>query len=210
VAWSLSNLNGALGRRRYNSGSEERKLYTFPEGFDIVQPLADRTRSGNARNAGQAVSNPPPKKRKAEAWTLEELELYRKHFGGEDMVMSSSSSNSSSDCLPDFTFHKAETRYSKSELEEKVHPARKLSARSPMESRSDLGDDADDLAHPLGANADKTHATVVDNVKNPAAEASKQKLSCMVEEIFTPATEPGLNNKNTIRLLCQIMALIPS
>jgi 2-dehydropantoate 2-reductase len=89
----LSSLKGDSGRRGYNGRSEERKVYKFPEGFDFVQTFPDRPTIENMRKAGRTTSNPPPKKRKAEPWSLDDLELYRKHFEVEDMVLVNTDSN---------------------------------------------------------------------------------------------------------------------
>jgi 2-dehydropantoate 2-reductase len=91
---ALSSLNGRLGQRRYNGHGEHRKVYKFPEGFDFVQTFPDRRTAERMRKSRQAVLNPPPKKRKAEPWTTEDLERYRRHFGGEDLVILNSESNS--------------------------------------------------------------------------------------------------------------------
>lgn len=94
-------MNWALARRGYNGRPEERKVYNFPEGFDIVESFPDRIAEENMRKTKRPTSNPPPKKRKAEVWTLEDLQSYRKHFGGEDVVISKPDSSSSPASLSD-------------------------------------------------------------------------------------------------------------
>jgi 2-dehydropantoate 2-reductase len=94
VELALSSLNGRLGQRRCNGHSEDRKVYKFPEGFDFVQTFPDRRTAERVRKLRQVELNPPPKKRKAEPWTMEDLERYRRHFGGEDLVILNSESNS--------------------------------------------------------------------------------------------------------------------
>jgi len=81
-------MNWVLARRGYNGRREERKVYNFPEGFDIVDSSPDRIAEENMTKTRRLTSNPPPKKRKAEVWTLEDLQSYRKYFGGEDVVIS--------------------------------------------------------------------------------------------------------------------------
>lgn len=81
----LSCLNKGLGQRVYTGHTAERKVYKFPEGFDFVQTFPDR-KMEKTRDSNQTISNPPPKKRKAEPWSMEDLERYRKHFEVEDMV----------------------------------------------------------------------------------------------------------------------------
>jgi hypothetical protein len=99
-------LNGAPGRREYNGQSEERKVYKFPPDFDFVPNFANRTTTENMRNSRHGVSIPPPKKGKAEPWTPEDLELYRKHFDMEDMIMLGPDSTS----VPAAPYHIAQIR----------------------------------------------------------------------------------------------------
>ena len=187
MAWSLSILNGDLGRRGYNGGGEERKVYNFPEGFDIAQPFPDST-----RNQRQTISNPPPKKRKAETWTLEDLELYRKHFERDDMIISNSSSGSDP-ASSEFPFREGTVRHSNFEADEKGDSARDQKTKSQWKDpKSDLG--TSDLAKPEPANVYRMQVEGFDDNKSTAPTAPEKIASPNVRKMRT-SPEPESNNE---------------
>lgn len=145
------SLNGPLGRREYNGHNEERKVYKFPEGFDFVQTFPDSSIAERTPKSRKAVSNPPPKKRKAEPWTLEDLERYRNHFGGEDVVilhLESKSKAATTDLVtPE---EKGQTRRLEKEWKRHIesfdHAERRMQESPLKAARTDLGEDTDGLA----------------------------------------------------------------
>lgn len=197
-------LNGALGRREYNSQTEERKVYKFPPGFDFVPNFADRTTTENMKNSRHGVSIPPPKKRKAEPWTPEDLELYRKHFDVEDMVMLCPDSTS----VPAALDHIAQKRSApafkawnetvvKSEvLGSAKRQQPKLSAEV---SGKDAGEDNDGQFQLEGTGKSGTMLEVDDNTNRPVGLAPEpgmsnveDKLGSSIENTLNDSEEPEL------------------
>jgi 2-dehydropantoate 2-reductase len=185
------SLNGELGRRGYNGQAEERKVYKFPPGFDIVQTFPDRITAENIENSRHAISNPLPKKRKAEPWTLEDLELYRKHFDGEDLVMLDPDSNSNP-TTPDHNGQKRRGSPTRSGNEKaaKTGALNKTRRQPPEmsleESKTDLVEDSDGFA-PLEVDAkNETILEAAGNVKSSVAAAAESRASDIEGKFGTP------------------------
>ncbi len=202
----LWGLNGALGRREYNGQTEERKVYKFPPGFDFVQSFADRTATENMRNSRHKVSVPPPKKRKAEPWTPEDLELYRKHFDVEDMVMLGPHSTSVP-AAPDYIAQKrtAYKAWNKKVVKaEALSEASRSAKRQPPElsaedSRKDAGEDSDGQFQLEGTSKSGTILEVDDSTNRPVGMAPESRIPYIEDRLGSP-TENALNDSEQPQL----------
>jgi 2-dehydropantoate 2-reductase len=144
------SLNGKLGQRGYHGDGEQRKVYKFPDGFDFVPTFPDRKAAERMIKSRQAVSNPPPKKRKAEPWTLEDLERYRKHFEGEDMFVSNLESNLKPTTLERLGGTRKREKKDITQSETLDYARSDLPQSPRTGTGTDLGDDKDEVA-PLAA-----------------------------------------------------------
>jgi 2-dehydropantoate 2-reductase len=190
--------------REYNGQTEERKVYKFPPGFDFVQNFADRTTTENMGNSSRGVSIPPPKKRRAEPWTPEDLELYRKYFDVEDMVMLGSDSTSVP-AAPDHIAQKRTTPAYKAWNEKAVKSEALGSAeRQPPElsaedARKDAGEDSDGQFQLEATGKSGTMLDMEDNTNCPVGLTPEPRVphiegkpGSSMEDALNDSEEPQL------------------
>jgi 2-dehydropantoate 2-reductase len=198
-------LNGAPGRREYNGQTEERKVYKFPPGFDFVPNFANRTTTDNMRNSRHGVSIPPPKKGKAEPWTPEDLELYRKHFDMEDMIMLGPDSTS----VPAAPYHIAQKRSAPASKawNEEVVKSEALSGakRQPPElsaedSRKAAGEDNDRQFQMEETGKSGTMLETDDNANRPVGFAPEPRIP-NIEDQLGSSMENALNDSEEPQLV---------